>query len=97
MKQITKIKAIDLDAKLPKGWKYLTSWDCEYLLRNKFELFKKLKKFVHYKLINPKGQNAYVWMRGVGDVSGVVGDGGFLGDCSSVRGVLICKLKEMRK
>jgi len=92
MKTIPKqIKSINKETKLPKGWNYLTSWDCEYLLRNNFELFKKLEKYVYYKLNNPTGGNVYLWVRRVGYDSFVSGSSRCLYDGDAVRGVLIWK------
>lgn len=70
---MVKIKVIDWKVKLPRGWKYLSSWQCELLLSNykSFELFKYLIPTIlgtnkaliigePYRIFNPDG--CYRWL-----------------------------------
>jgi hypothetical protein len=54
---VNKVKCIGLNDKVPKGWKYLKSWDCEKLLRTNFKIFKDLElsyNVGYYTLINSR-------------------------------------------
>ena len=93
MKQNIRIKSIGLKDKLPKGWKYLTSWKCEELLCNNIRIFESLKEYEYYKLINSKEQIRYVWFRGLGGRSELNGDDWDLYNDVRVRGVLVWKAK----
>jgi hypothetical protein len=65
IKDIRKLKVIGLNAKLPKGYFYLSSWDCEWLRCNKFEIFKKLEIRCYYKCINSNNIGGYLWLGGL--------------------------------
>ena len=48
----TQIRVIGLNAQLPSGWEYLTSWKCEELLCKEPEAFKLVLKGEYYKCVN---------------------------------------------
>lgn len=95
------LKFIKVDEKLPKGWSYLSSWHCEYLLCNNSKAFKILEKESYYKLINGVKQVKYFWFYNRGAFlndfdlnSDFLAYSRLVGNCSRrLRGVLICKKK----
>jgi hypothetical protein len=91
MKTIKELKCIGLNDKLPKGFRYIKSWEIEYLLFNNFKIFYKLEKHIYYKIINSKNQYRLLWLHRLVNNSDFYGNLRILNNYGRVRGVLICK------
>jgi hypothetical protein len=90
---MTEIICINSNEEVPKGWKYLSSFECEKLLCNNFELFKDLELSVevgYYLLKNINGTR-YLWLRWLGNNSDIDGNLRVLSNDFRVRGVLVIK------
>ena len=89
-----KIKCIKETDKMPKGYKYLTSWEFEELFNKRNKLFLEFEKSCYYALINPKGSRCryrYFW-NSCYDFDGFqISGSGNLNFCGRSRGVLIWK------
>jgi hypothetical protein len=85
---IKEVKSIGLNYKLPRGFRFIESWEVEWLLCNNFKIFDGLEKHRYYKIIN---NHRYLWLGGLDSVSQVLSR--YLGLYGSNRacGVLICK------
>ena len=90
------IRVIGVDDKLPEGWEYLSSWECERLLRTSFVSFEKIEKHFYYELRNPEpAEKAWLWLSRLDSGSGIDGYGRSLYIDSRVRGVFIIKKEEV--
>ena len=61
----TQIRCIRLEDKIPKGFRYLQAFECQWLLDNNFEAFNDLEKVCYYKLIG-KNHIRWLWLHGLG-------------------------------
>ena len=63
------------DEEMPKGWKHISSWEVEKLLRTEFGTFEGFEKSCYYKIINPNKTICWLWLHWLSRDSGIDGYG----------------------